>query len=200
MWCSLTHLYRFYSYWLVWLCFWQWSVYHSISCIFQSRLYCLLHSNSQFWISKHIILNRMTRVVHGYQPSEEFEFTANSLSAHIKFTDSSFWGHLDSSQWTHKMSSHCELAVSFPWVCNSHSELTATTAWWAHWVISRIAHSKLTLWVANSRKAHSKLTVWVILRVHCQATECPQNEPIMSFNMSSLWVSCELKFFTKANL
>ena len=36
------------------------------------------------------------------------------------------------SQWTHKMSSRCNLAVSFPWVCNSHSELTATTAWWAH--------------------------------------------------------------------
>ena len=60
------------------------------------------------------------------------------------------------------------VAVSFPWVCNTHSELTATTAW---------------------------LTVWVILWVHREVTECPQNELSMSINVSSQWVSCELKFF-----
>ena len=101
--------------------------------------------------------------------------------------------------WIHtliKMSSRYELAVSFLWFCNSHSELTTTTAWWAHRVISQIAHSKLTVSVANSQKGHSKLTVWVILRVHCEATECPHNELSVGFNVSSQWVSCELKFFT----
>ena len=52
-----------------------------------------------------------------------------------------------------KMSSHYELAVSFPWVYNSHSELTATTA---HRVISEIAQSKLTM--------------RVILWVHCEVS------------------------------
>ena len=72
-----------------------------------------------------------------------------------KLTVNSFWEHLSSSQATHKMNSHCELAMSFPWVCNSHTELTATAACGAHWVISWMAHSKLTVWVANSQKAHS---------------------------------------------
>ena len=35
-----------------------------------------------------------------------------------KLKASSFWSHSSTSQWTHKMSSLCELAVSTPWVCN----------------------------------------------------------------------------------
>ena len=66
----------------------------------------------------------------------------------------------------------------------------------AHRVIYRIAHNKLTMWVANSQKAHSKLTVWVILWVHCEVTEGPQNDLSVSFNVNVQWVSCELKFFT----
>ena len=85
--------------------------------------------------------------------------------------------------------------MSFPWVYNSHSELTATIAQWAHRAISRIAQSKLIVWVANSRKAHCKLTVGVILWVYCKVT-CPQNELSKSFNVISQWISCELKFFT----
>ena len=42
-------------------------------------------------------------------------------------------------------------------------ELTVTTTWWAHRVIPQIAHSKVTVWVANSWKAHSKLTLWAYL-------------------------------------
>ena len=132
-----------------------------------------------------------------YKTQWRCELTPYSQRVHLNYlTVGSFWGHLVSSQWTHKMRSCCKLAVSFPWVCNSHSELTATTAWWAHQVISQIAHSKFTVWVANSQKAHSKLTVWVILWVHCDVTQCPQNELLVSFNVSSQWVSCELKFFT----
>ena len=33
----------------------------------------------------------------------------------LKLTVGSFWGHSVGSQWTHNMSLHCEIAVSFPW-------------------------------------------------------------------------------------
>ena len=47
------------------------------------------------------------------------ELTPYSQTAHLNYLMvGSFWGHSVSSQWTHKISSHCELAVSFPWVCN----------------------------------------------------------------------------------
>ena len=66
-------------------------------------------------------------------------------------------------------------------------------------MISRIALSKPMVWVANSRKVHSKFTVWAHLMssVHYELTECPQNEPTVSFNVSSQLVSCELTFFTQ---
>ena len=138
------------------------------------------------------------------------ELTPYSQKAHLNYLRvGSFWGHSVSSQWTHKMSWHLKLAVRFLWVCNLHRELIPTTAWWAHWMISQIAHSKLTMWVANSRKAHCKLTVWVansrkvhskltvviILWVHCEVTECPQNEPTLIFKVNSQSVRCKLKFF-----
>ena len=98
----------------------------------------------------------------------------------LKLTQGSFWGQSVTSQWTHKMSSHCELSVSL--------QLTQ----WAH---CYPLHAELTGMI--SRIAHSKLMVWVILWVHCEVSECPQNELHASFNMNSLWVSCELKFFTE---
>ena len=57
------------------------------------------------------------------------------------------------------MSSHCELAVIFPWVCNSKGELTATTAWWTYQddlmnslQLAHIVSCKLT---ESSQQAHS---------------------------------------------
>ena len=47
----------------------------------------------------------------------------------LKLTESSFWEHLVSSQWTLKMSSHAELAVRFPWVCILHCELAVSLLW-----------------------------------------------------------------------
>ena len=47
----------------------------------------------------------------------------------LKLTESSFWGHPVTSQWTHKMSSHWELAVSPPQVCNWHHELAVSYSW-----------------------------------------------------------------------
>ena len=81
----------------------------------------------------------------------------------------------------------------------AHMEYLTVGSFWGHSAHSELtmAHSKLTVWVANSQKAHSKLTVWVILWVHCDVTECPQNELTMSFNVSSQWLlNCELNFFT----
>ena len=62
--------------------------------------------------------------------------------------------------------------------------------------ISRKAHSKLMVWVANLQKVCSKLRMWVILWVHCEVTKCHQNELSVSFNVSSQRLSCELKFST----
>ena len=73
------------------------------------------------------------------------ELTPYSQRTHLNYlTVSSFWGHLVSSQLTHKMSSHWELAVSFPWVCISHNQLIAANAWW----VIRWSHEYLT---ASSR-------------------------------------------------
>ena len=81
----------------------------------------------------------------------------------LKLMERSFWGHLVSSQWTHKMSPHCELAVSPPWVCNSHHEL-AVSYLWDHPMSSPCSgSSELTVRVANSREAYCKLTVWAHL-------------------------------------
>ena len=103
-----------------------------------------------FWFVLHIFCYwwpsywRVLQIVK-YRPGHFYEIkTAKKKACPVKvwadtiLTDSSpelylmvgsFWEHSVSSQWTHKMSSHCELAVSFLWVCNSHSELTATSAW-----------------------------------------------------------------------
>ena len=54
-----------------------------------------------------------------------YELTPYSQRAHLNYLMvGSFWGHSVRSQGTHKISSHCEVAVSFPWVCNWHCKLT----------------------------------------------------------------------------
>ena len=47
----------------------------------------------------------------------------------LRLTASSFWGHSFSSRRTHKLTSHCELAVRPPRVCNSHRELAVSYSW-----------------------------------------------------------------------
>ena len=102
-----------------------------------------------------------------------------------------------SSHWTHKMSSQCELAVSCLWACNSNSELTATTAWWAHRddLMNSLqqAHGVSCKLTESSQQAHN---VSHLVGSQWGITECPQNEHTTSFNVSSQWVSCEIKFFT----
>ena len=111
--------------------------------------------------------------------------TPYSLRTHLNhLMVCSIWGHLVSSQWTYKM--------SLLWVCNSHSELTATTAWWAHPVIPQQAHHVCCKLMESSQ--------WVILWVLSEVTECNQNELSVSLNVSSQSVSYELKFFTGPTL
>ena len=97
---------------------------------------------------------------------------------------------------TPTVSPPCSAAVGSLWELQTHWKLTASSQCELIRMISQIAHSKLTVSVANSWKAHSKLTVWVILWVHCEVTECPKNELTLSFSVSSPWVSWELKFLT----
>ena len=62
---------------------------------------------------------------------------------------SSWWVNFEDSQWTHMISSQFELAVSFPWVCNSHRELATHTVsllwaireinWWAHHAVVTVS-------------------------------------------------------------
>ena len=129
-------------------------------------------------------------------PSEECECTANWTGAHIWDLQ---WAHFEDTHFAHSELTRlltlwacCELSMSLQLARWAHCYHCMVS----HQMISWIAHSKRNVWVANSYKAHRKLTVWVILWVHCEVNECPQNEPTVSFNVSSLWVSCELKFFT----
>ena len=129
-----------------------------------------------------------------YRPSEQFELTTNSLGAHMKVTGSSpgigsRWAHFEDIYLAHNVLTrwdHSEHAVSFPWVCNSHSEPTATTAWWviswfhecltasSRWefevfwsyLFFSVANDKHIQ--ANSLKAHSNLTLWVIRWALCE--------------------------------
>ena len=61
--------------------------------------------------------------------SEEFLLTANSLEAHIETHGKLILRKFSYLTVNSQDDSHCELAVSFLCICNSHSELTATTAW-----------------------------------------------------------------------
>ena len=121
-----------------------------------------------------------------------------SQKAHLNYlTMGSFRGHSVGSQWTHKMNSHCELAVSVLWVCNSHSELTSLLPLHSelNGMISQIAHSKLLMWQIHrglTASSQCELILWVC----CEVDEWLQDALAMSFHVSSQCVGCELKFFT----
>ena len=59
-------------------------------------------------------------------------------------------------------------------------------------MILRTAHSKVTVWVANSQKAHSVSHLVSSLWANWVSSKWGHQ----GFNLSSQWVSCELKFFT----
>ena len=86
----------------------------------------------------------------------------------------------------------CELSVSFPWVCNSHIELTANTAWWAHQDVltnsSQQAHPvscKLTARSPFEFQTHGKLTASLQCKSSCEFTV----RQLSVLKMSFLWVS-----------
>ena len=57
-------------------------------------------------------------------PREAFELTANSLGAHMETHDGLILRTLSYLTVNSQDDSHCELAVSFLLICNSHHELT----------------------------------------------------------------------------
>ena len=59
-------------------------------------------------------------------PSEEFELTANLLGAHIETLGKLILRRLSYLTLNSQDDSHCELAVSFLLVCNSHHELAVS--------------------------------------------------------------------------
>ena len=74
------------------------------------------------------------------------ELAPYSQRANMNYlTVGSFWGHSVSSQWTHKMSSHCELALCFLWVCiltsRACSELFLRSSWRAHHAVVSVSWS-----------------------------------------------------------
>ena len=89
---------------------------------------------------------------------------------------------------------HSELSMKLQltlWAC---CELFVRSSQWVHHTVVAVR----SMWQLQT---HVKLTASsqceLILWVHCELTECPQNEPTVSFNVSSQWISCELKFFTR---
>ena len=88
----------------------------------------------------------------------------------------SWWDHFEDTQLAHSELTRWAHTVSLLWAFHEFATLTVRSLLPLHGeltgMISQIAHSKLTMWVANSRKAHSKRTVWV----HCEVTECPTIE------------------------
>ena len=88
--------------------------------------------------------------------------------------------------------SHCELAVSFPWVCNSHGELTVSYSWDQPMSSPCSGSSELTVRVANPWKAHSKLTFELMessQQAHSVSSSCEFAVWWTSgFKMSLSWV------------
>ena len=127
--------------------------------------------------------------------SQLWELTWKPLKAHAAWvTVSSFWGHLSSSQCTHKMRSQwvcCKLSVSLQLSQSAHCYHCLMSSSGYHTNSSQQAHFMSYKLTESLQQAHS-----VSHLVSSLWAECPQNEPFVSFNLSSQWVSCELKFFT----
>ena len=72
------------------------------------------------------------------------ELTPYPQRAHLNYlTLGSFWGQSISSQWTHNMTSHCELSVSLQ------------LPQWVHHAVQQWAHCGSCKLTESSQKAHS---------------------------------------------
>ena len=141
-------------------------------------------------LNVELLYRKMTQVKPHAVKNLSSQLTHSQLT--LELTESSFWGHLVSLQWIHKMSSHWELAMCLqltPWAC---CELFVRSSWWAQ-------HAMVAVSSLCELQAHRKLIAssqcGLILWVHCKLTKCPQNELSVSFNVSWQWVSYELNFF-----
>ena len=110
-------------------------------------------------------------------PSEEFELIANSLSFHIETQRKLILRTLNYLRVSSQDDSHCELSVSFPWVCNSHGELALSYLWYHTMSSPWDGSSELTMQTHRKFTASSKCEPILWVHCECELTECPHNEP-----------------------
>ena len=122
-------------------------------------------------------------------PSEGFE----SHESHRKLTQHrSQWAHFEDIYLAHSVLTrwdHSELAVRFPWVCNSYSEPTATTVWW----VIRWSREYLTARSRCEFEVFFKFFVFLSGKWQTHSsklTESSQQSHSVSHQVSSLWVWC----------
>ena len=121
---------------------------------------------------------------------------SEGVRAHVNYLMvGSFWGHLAHSWlmiWAHTM--------SLLWAFHEFATLTVSSLLPLHGELMGWSHEKLTSSSQCELQTHRGLTASSQCESSCkftlEATEYPQNELSVGFNVSSQWVSCELKFFT----
>ena len=132
------------------------------------------------------------------------------------------WIHSVSSQGTHKMSSHCEIAVGFLWVClnvfvicqwekQKLKKNFKLTLWACCEIFVRLSDdspcrgsSGLTVRVANSQKAHSKLTmssscVYTVSWINVLKMSSPWPMP-GELSVTITWAPSELAVISNSSL
>ena len=95
----------------------------------------VIWQNWKHKIMCHWLCQFLKVILHNKRSSAKPSFPQKNLSSQLthweltfKLTVCSFWGHSVRSQWTYKMSSHCELTVSFLNLQLTH-ELVVSNLW-----------------------------------------------------------------------
>ena len=99
------------------------------------------------WGRKSIELYRTIPVKHLSSQLTHSKLSLNSRQAHLRTLILLTANSQDDS--------HCKLAVSYLWVCNSHHELVVSCSWDYPMSSPCRGSSELTVRVANLQKAHS---------------------------------------------
>ena len=114
------------------------------------------------WLSAFLFTDICDFVIECTDPVKILSSQLTQWELTLKLKESSFWGHLVVSQWTHKMSSQCDLNCSelslslqlTSWACNSHCELAVSYSWkhpgeltvqWYQWAHCELVSCELTV-------------------------------------------------------
>ena len=93
-------------------------------------LCCGFYSWAPHWGIGQIILQKAASSITGVKdPVKNLSSQLTHCKLTWKLMAISLWKHSSTSQLTHELISHCDLAVSLPWVCISHRELAVTCSW-----------------------------------------------------------------------